>query len=44
MATSLGAGLAVAGLPLMRIETADPPMPFGPLPSARQLRWHAMEF
>jgi len=41
---SLGAGLAVAGMPLMRAKTVDPPMPYGPLPSPRQLQWHAMEF
>jgi len=42
--TTLGAGLAVAGLPFVRAGLADPPAPYGPLPSTRQLRWHAMEF
>jgi alpha-L-fucosidase len=26
------------------IKRADPPTPFGPVPSERQLRWHEMEF
>jgi alpha-L-fucosidase len=40
---TLGAGLAVAGLPLPSIVPVDPPAPFGPVPSPRQLRWHEME-
>ena len=27
-----------------RGEAVTPPQPYGPLPTARQLRWHAMEF
>ncbi|HEX9730252.1 MAG TPA: alpha-L-fucosidase [Gemmatimonadales bacterium] len=42
--TTLGAGLALAGVPHVPAGLVDPPAPFGPLPSARQLRWHAMEF
>jgi alpha-L-fucosidase len=42
--TALGAGLAVLGAPLEPTGLVDPPAPFGPLPSARQLRWHEMEF
>ncbi|MCI0490742.1 MAG: alpha-L-fucosidase [Blastocatellia bacterium] len=32
---------------LIRVESikaTDPPAPYGPVPSARQLRWHEMEF
>jgi len=42
--TTLGAGLALAGVPLEPTGLVDPPAPFGALPSARQLRWHEMEF
>jgi len=42
--TTLGAGLAAAGMPLVAAGATDPPAPFGPLPSARQLSWHALEF
>ena len=39
LAVVAGAGLLAAGTP------ADgPPAPFGPIPSDRQLRWHALEF
>jgi alpha-L-fucosidase len=36
--------LGVAGVPWPRRFETIPPAPFGPLPSARQLAWHAMEF
>ncbi len=26
------------------VPAAEPPAPFGPLPSERQLRWHEMEY
>ncbi len=39
--TSLASAAALTGLPLRLI---DPPAPFGPLPSPRQLAWHALEF
>jgi alpha-L-fucosidase len=48
---ALGAGCALAmrplsaQLPLVSLrERTDPPLPFGPTPSPRQLRWHEMEF
>lgn len=42
--TSLGTGFALAGRPIRPLGVVDPPAPFGPLPSPRQLRWHEMEF
>jgi alpha-L-fucosidase len=27
-----------------RVKTVKPPAPYGPLPAARQMRWHEMEF
>jgi alpha-L-fucosidase len=33
--------LAVSGIPVLG---AEPPTPYGPVPSARQLRWQKMEF
>jgi alpha-L-fucosidase len=42
--TTLGAGLASAAFPIVPLGAADPPAPFGPVPSARQLSWHALEF
>jgi alpha-L-fucosidase len=47
LATTLGAGLALATSPLASLHpsgAATPPTPFGPLPSPRQLRWHELEF
>ena len=46
ISTALGAGLVLTGarVPLEPLGLVDPPAPFGPLPSARQLRWHEMEF
>jgi alpha-L-fucosidase len=35
---SLGTSSAIAG------DVVSPPQPFGPVPTARQLRWHEMEF
>jgi len=32
------------GPPLARGSAPQPPQPFGPVPSERQLRWHEMEF
>src|ERR1051326_6009868 len=31
-------------MPAQSNSTVNPPAPFGPLPSPRQLRWHEMEF
>ncbi len=36
--------LALAALAAMETAIQSPPDPFGPLPSARQLKWHAMEY
>jgi alpha-L-fucosidase len=44
ISTTLGAGAALAGLPVVRLLGVDPPTPYGPLPSPRQLAWHEMEF
>jgi alpha-L-fucosidase len=35
---------SAAGLFSTHAATANAPKPFGPLPTERQLRWHAMEF
>ena len=35
---------ALALRPSLTATAAPPPAPYGPLPSARQLRWHEMEF
>jgi alpha-L-fucosidase len=34
----------IAGSPLRAFARVGPPQPYGPTPSARQLRWHEMEF
>lgn len=45
LATTLGAVLGAAGgRAVAAIRPVNPPAPFGPLPSPRQLRWHEMEF
>jgi alpha-L-fucosidase len=39
--------ISALGMPALMVESArkaGPPAPYGPLPSPRQLRWHAMEF
>jgi alpha-L-fucosidase len=36
--------LAVASLLFFDASAADPPTPFGPVPSQRQLQWHDLEF
>ena len=41
--TTLGA-LGVPSLSTEALNRVRPPAPYGPLPSARQLRWHALEF
>lgn len=43
---ALGAGvtLAACASPRRGTQGAAPPAPYGPLPSARQLRWHELEF
>ena len=43
LGTTVGAGVALA-LGRTLTGSVDPPAPFGPLPSPRQLRWHEMEF
>jgi alpha-L-fucosidase len=35
---------SVGSRPCVRAASASAPKPFGPLPTERQLRWHAMEF
>ncbi len=42
ISSSLGAGLSIAGI--RPSDRVDPPAPFGPLPSPRQLAWHELEF
>lgn len=42
--SALGAGFALTGLPNRAIDLVDPPAPYGPLPSSRQLAWHELEF
>ena len=32
------------GLKAVGVKTVEPPAPYGPVPSARQLAWHEMEF
>jgi alpha-L-fucosidase len=44
LTSTLGAGLALGGLNHVALAAADPPAPYGPLPSPRQLRWHELEF
>lgn len=44
IATTLGAAASLPGRPAFAAPAAAPPRPFGPLPSARQLEWHALEF
>lgn len=39
----LAAG-SIGNLPVVATAKVRPPKPFGPVPSARQLRWHALEF
>ncbi len=42
---SLGAAiLAILGVSPAGARAADPPAPYGPVPSPRQLAWHAREF
>jgi len=41
--TTLGAGFAFTGVPL-ELRAIDPPTPYGPVPSSRQLAWHELEF
>ncbi|HKA60282.1 MAG TPA: alpha-L-fucosidase [Gemmatimonadales bacterium] len=41
--TTLGAGFAFTGVPLT-LRAIDPPAPYGPVPSPRQLAWHELEF
>ena len=41
--TTLGAGFALTGVPL-ELRAIDPPTPYGPVPSSRQLAWHELEF
>jgi alpha-L-fucosidase len=36
--------LCVASSRLVAVAKVGPPKPYGPIPSARQLRWHEMEF
>jgi alpha-L-fucosidase len=36
--------VALAAVVLVRAEPDTPPAPFGPVPSERQLRWHALQF
>jgi alpha-L-fucosidase len=40
----LGSFFIAASMRAESIRAVDPPAPFGPLPSERQLRWHEMEF
>ena len=42
-ASILAAG-CIAGSPKAIVANVGPPKPYGPTPSARQLRWHEMEF
>ena len=44
VATALATAAAFTLRPSVTIAGARPPRPYGPLPSARQLRWHEMEF
>jgi hypothetical protein len=41
--TTLGADFVFAVQPSKSIAALAPPAPYGPLPSPRQLRWHALE-
>ncbi len=34
----------LAALPAWRAAAVEPPAPYGPVPSARQLQWQEMEF
>ena len=34
----------IGNLPAVVTAKVGPPKPYGPVPSARQLRWHEMEF
>ncbi len=43
IATAVGAGVTLAGLPLP-LGLTDPPAPFAPLPTLRHLAWHELEF
>jgi len=43
LATTLGAGAALAGLSIPP-GVVEPPSPYSPTPSARQLAWHELEF
>jgi len=43
IATTVGASATLAGLSLP-LGLVDPPAPFSPLPSPRQLAWHELEF
>ena len=38
------ASRCVAGSPVCSVTKVGPPQPYGPTPSARQLRWHELEF
>jgi len=44
IALLLAATLAAATLAAAAASAVEPPAPYGPLPSARQLAWHEMEF
>src|SRR5688500_8801136 len=36
--------VCIGGSPTVLTARVGPPKPYGPVPSARQLRWHEMEF
>jgi alpha-L-fucosidase len=44
LGTSLGASAALMGVPPQSPDLVDPPVPFPPLPTLRQLAWHELEF
>ncbi|MGE3309394.1 MAG: alpha-L-fucosidase [Limisphaerales bacterium] len=44
LAAVVGVVGVVAGGSIPRTTAAEPPQAHGPIPTARQLRWHAMEF
>lgn len=45
ISTTLATGLSLAGaVPGHSSDVVEPPAPFGPIPSARQLAWHDLEF